>query len=190
MQALTDITWTKINETLREQWRWKSIRSLNFLTSYFILEENNYEMEMQRAYIWTSRMSNAQFSYSSFGFDFCGRSSQITPFYLKLYFTAAIFLYALPIFRKQLFLEHLCTIGSICSIEKDTMDTTRDSLKDCILACKISNQVQYKLWEKKSSHKHFVVILFKNDCSVRHMFCTIFLSLSVGKILRSSSNLP
>ena len=46
---------------------------------------------------------------------------------------------------------------------------------------------------KERFHNQPVVILFKNDCFVRHMFCTIFVSLSVAKILekyvRSSSYL-
>ena len=48
-------------------------------------------------------------------------------------------------FRKHLFLEHLCTMTFISSIEKDFIATTPDS--------------------------------FKNGCSVRHMFYTIFLYL-------------
>ena len=38
---------------------------------------------------------------------------------------------------------------------------------------------------KEKFHKQPVVILFKNDCSVRHMFCTIFVSLSVAKIFEN-----
>ena len=41
-----------------------------------------------------------------------GIVAKIKPFYMKLYFTVAVFLYVLPIFRK-LFLEHFRTIGSI-----------------------------------------------------------------------------
>ena len=83
-------------------------------------------------------------------------------------------------------------MASITSIEKDSIATTRDSFKDCILACKISNQVHTD-FEKRKVHKQPVVILLKNNCSVRHMFCTILVSLSVAKILekhiRSSSYL-
>ena len=50
---------------------------------------------------------------------------------------------------------------SISSIEKDSIATIQDSFKDCKL----------------------VAIFFKNDCSVRHTFYTIFFSLSVAKIL-------
>ena len=79
---------------------------------------------------------------------------------------------------------------SISSIEKDFKATTADSFKDCILACKISSQVHTNL-EKRKAIKQPVVMLFKNDCSVRHMFCRVFISLSVAKILekhvRSSS---
>ena len=71
---------------------------------------------------------------------------------------------------------------SISSIEKDFIATTPDSFKDCILACKISNQVHTDL-EKRKVIKQPVVMLFKNDCSVRHMFCRVFVSLSLAKIL-------
>ena len=77
------------------------------------------------------------------------------------------------------------------SFEKDSIATTQDSFKDCILACKISNQMHTN-FEKKTVRKQPMVILC-NDCSVRHMFCKIFVSSSVVKILekhvRSSSYL-
>ena len=37
---------------------------------------------------------------------------------------------------------------SISSVEKDSLATTPDSFKDCIMACKISNQV-YTNFEKR-----------------------------------------
>ena len=40
---------------------------------------------------------------------------------------------------------------------------------------------------KEKFHKQPVVILFKNDCCVRHMFFAIFFSLSAAKILRLRS---
>ena len=39
--------------------------------------------------------------------------------------------------RKHLYLEHLCTMASISSIEKHYMAPTRHSFKNCILACKM-----------------------------------------------------
>ena len=38
---------------------------------------------------------------------------------------------------------------SISSFEKDSIATTPDSFKDCIIACKISNQVHTKLEKRK-----------------------------------------
>ena len=38
---------------------------------------------------------------------------------------------------------------SISSIEKDSIATTPDSFKDCILACKISNQVHTNFEKRK-----------------------------------------
>ena len=81
---------------------------------------------------------------------------------------------------------------SISSIEEDSIATTPDSFRDCILACEISNQVHTNFEKRKvpqAASGNFV----QNACSVRHMFCTIFVSLSVAKILenhvRSSSYL-
>ena len=92
IQALIDIKLNKINETLREQWRPKSMRTLNFLSPNFIPDENKHQMDIQREYIWTSKMLNVQFPYAIFGFDVCQHSSQITPYYLKLYFAVDVFL--------------------------------------------------------------------------------------------------
>ena len=93
--------------------------------------------------------SNAQFSYSIFGFDVCAHISQITPYYLKLYFAVGVFLQVPPIFQKHLFLEHLSTMASISSIEKDSIATTRDSFKNCILACKIRNEMHTNFERRK-----------------------------------------
>ena len=40
-------------------------------------------------------------------------------------------------------------MASISSIEKDSIATTQDSFKDCILACKISNQMHTKFEKRK-----------------------------------------
>ena len=88
-------------------------------------------------------------SYAFFGFNACRHSSQITPYYLKLYFAEGVFLYVPPVFWKHLFLEHLCTMTSISSIEKDSIVTTPDCFKDCIIACKTSNHVHTNLEKTK-----------------------------------------
>ena len=38
------------------------------------------------------------------------------------------------VFRKHPFLERLCTMASISSVEKDSIATTQNSFKNCILA--------------------------------------------------------
>ena len=38
---------------------------------------------------------------------------------------------------------------SISSVEKDSIATTQDSFKDCILACKISNQMHTNFGKRK-----------------------------------------
>ena len=58
-------------------------------------------------------------------------------------------------------------------IEKDSIATTWDSFKDCILARKIWNQ---------RFHRQSVLALRRSGCSVRKMFCTIFVPLSVAKV--------
>ena len=72
-------------------------------------------------------------------------------------------------------------MDSINSIEKDSIAAAQDSFKNCILACKISNQMHTN-FEKKKLRKQSMVILC-NGCSVRQMFCTIFVSSTVAKIL-------
>ena len=52
-------------------------------------------------------------------------------------------------FRKHYFLEHLCTMDSINSIEKDSVAAAQDSFKNCILACKISNQMHTNFEKRK-----------------------------------------
>ena len=135
----------------------------------------------------TSRKSNARFPYVVFGSDVCRHISQIMPFNLKLYFGVGVFLQVPPIFRKNLFLEHLCKMVSISSIEKDSIATARDSFKDCIFTCNISNKMHTNV-EKRKVSQAARVILLKNCCSVRHMFCTIFVHLKFfEKHVRSSS---
>ena len=68
------------------------MRSLGFLSPNFIPEENKHEMDMQREYIWMSRTPNAQFLYAIFDFNVCWLSSQITPYYPKLYIAVRVFL--------------------------------------------------------------------------------------------------
>ena len=81
---------------------------------------------------------------------------------------------------------------SINSTEKDSVAATPDHFKDCILACKLSIKC-IQTSRKEKFHKQPVITLFRNDFSVRYMFCTIFVSLSAAKILekhvRSSSYL-
>ena len=68
-------------------------------------------------------------------------------------------------FANTFFLEHLCTMVSLGLIEKYSIATTRYSFKDCILACKIRNQMHIN-FEKRKFHKQSVVILLNNGCSV------------------------
>ena len=84
-----------------------------------------------------------------------------------------------------------CTKASLSSIEKDSKATTRDSFKDC-MSLHVKLEIKcIQILRKENFHKQSVIIWLKNGCSVRHMLCTIFVPLSVTKILekhvRSSS---
>ena len=57
-------------------------------------------------------------------------------------------------FRKHRFLEYFSTMAFIGSVEKDSI-TTQDSFKNCVLACKISNQ-RHKSFEKRKTWRQIV----------------------------------
>ena len=71
-------------------------------------------------------------------------------------------------------LEHSCKMASISSIEKDSIATTPDSFKDCLLACKISNQEHTNFQKRKvqqAASGNFVrKLLFCKTCSVQYVF--------------------
>ena len=71
---------------------------------------------------------------------------------------------------------------SISSFEKESITTAQDSFKDCIFACKISDQIHTNFEKRKvpqAASGNFVQkwLFFKTH------FCSIFFSLSVAKIL-------
>ena len=53
---------------------------------------------------------------------------------------------------KHLFLELLCTMASISSIEKDSIATNQDFVKDFTLACKIRNQIHANFEKRQVLH--------------------------------------
>ena len=76
-------------------------------------------------------------------------------------------------FRKHLYLEHLCTMASISLIEKDSIVPTRHSFKNYVLACKISNQMHTNFEEREVPQAvsgNFV----KKWLSVGHVLYNIF----------------
>ena len=83
---------------------------------------------------------------------------------------------------KNTFLENLSMMVSLILIEKYSVATSWDSFKYCILACKIRNQMHASFEERKVPQTlsgNFA----QNGSSIRHMFCTIFVPLSVAKAL-------
>ena len=76
-------------------------------------------------------------------------------------------------FRKHIFVEHLCAITFICSIEKDFKVTTQDSFNFVSLQVKLEIKcIQSSRREK--FHKQPVVVLLKDVCSVKHILYSIF----------------
>ena len=67
-------------------------------------------------------------------------------------------------------------MASISSIEKDTTVTWRDSFY---------RSYRYIENWKANAYKVQEMVLVKNDCSVKHMFYTIFVPLSIAKILEN-----
>ena len=84
----------------------------------------------------TTRTSNVRLLYVIFTSDVCRHSCLITPYHLQSNFGMGVFLYIPPIFWQQLLLEHLRAMAPIISIDMDSIVTTRNCFKDCILACK------------------------------------------------------
>ena len=79
---------------------------------------------------------------------------------------------------------------SLSSIEKDSIATTRDLFRDCILPCKIRNQTL----RKEKFHKQSVVILQKKFllfCKTCVLYNILLLSTAkvLEKYVRSSSYL-
>ena len=73
------------------------------------------------------------------------------------------------------------TVKGLSSIKKDSVVTTRDSSKDCILHVKLAIKC-IQTSRKEKFHQQSVVILLKNFVRhVRHMLCTTFVPLSVPK---------
>ena len=50
-------------------------------------------------------------------------------------------------------------------------------MNDCTLACKIRNQMYTKFKKRNIFHRLLAVLLLKNGCSIRNLFCKIFIPL-------------
>ena len=122
----------------------KIVRTLNFHALNFIPEENKHEMDMQKTYIWTSRSHSFRTILVLMCADILAKLHPTISSCISLW----VFSYKLlQYFENIFFLKHLCTMASISSIEKDFIATSRDSFKNCILTCKISNEM-YTNFEK------------------------------------------
>ena len=73
-------------------------------------------------------------------------------------------------------------MASISSIEKDSIATTRDSFKDCILACKINNKMHTN-FKKRKIPKAAKDTFVQKRLFCKTISCAMFVSLSVAKIL-------
>ena len=72
---------------------------------------------------------------------------------------------------------------SLSLIEKGSIATTQDSFKDCILACKIRNQMHTNFTKTKIPQADSGNFAQKWLFCKTYMFCTIFVPLSVAKVL-------
>ena len=126
-------------------------------------------MNMQKAYIWLPVRQMDNFSTQFLGVLSLGILAKLHPITLICIWVLIFSCRFLQYFENTFFrtLVH----DGFFKFNWDSIVTTRHSFKDCILA--------YKLREK--FFKQSVVILLISDCSVRHMFCTIFAPLSVAK---------
>ena len=80
-------------------------------------------------------------------------------------------------------LKHLCDNFYLNSIKKDFIVTIQDYFKDLSLHVKLEIKCIHSS-KKEKFRKQPVVVLTKNDCSVGHMFRTIFVLSSISKVLQ------
>ena len=144
----------KINETLREQWRAKAIKNLNFHTPNFIPEEKNMKWTCKRH---TYELAGRQMHSFRTQFLVLMSAGILAKLHLssEVVFRCGCFFISSSNISKTSFLEHLCTMTSISWFEKDSVATIRDSFKKCILACKISNQMHTNFEKRKVPQTKF-----------------------------------
>ena len=110
-----------------------------------------------------------------------GILAKLHPFLNEVVLRCCCFLVSSSNIFKVPFLEHLCTMATVSSLEKDFIATIRDYYKNCIFARKIIHQLHTQTSRTEELRKKSVLILLKNGCSVRHMFFSVFAPLSVTK---------
>ena len=94
-----------------------------------------------------------------------------------------MFSYKIPKYFENTFLENTCVQWLLkVPLKKITSQLLEILSKIVFLHVKLAIMC-IQSSKKETFHKQPVGFLFKNNCSVRHMFCTIFVSLSVAKIL-------
>ena len=109
-------------------------------------------MNMQRAYIWRPGRQMHSFRTQFLVLMSAGILAKLQPI-IWSYILLGVFSYKfLQYFENTFFLEHLCTMASISLIENNSIVTTWDSLKNCLLACKISNQMHTNFEKRKVPH--------------------------------------
>ena len=116
------------------------------------------------------RMSNLWPLSIVFSSGLCGHVGQLWVLFCKF-----LNIFRTPFIRKFVF------NGFYRFNSENSIVIIQDSFKDCILARKIGNQMHTKLGEK-TFQKQTVVTSLKNVCSIKYMFCTVFIQSSVTKI--------
>ena len=122
------------------------------------------------------RHTNVRLLYVLFMSDVCRHIGLIKPYYLMLFFFwyGCFLVNSYNILRANSYRTLVCDIFHKFNWEKF------HSNYSIVTACNIGNQSSRKeMFDKKP-----VVAFLRNDRSVRHIFPTIFISLSVTKVLK------
>ena len=74
-------------------------------------------------------------------------------------------------------------VVSLSSIEKDSITTNRDSFKDCILACKIRNQMHTNFEKRK------VPQTVSDNLAQKWLFCKTYVLYNICSFIGGQSSL-
>ena len=121
----------------------------NLLFPYLILEENKYEIYIQKSYIWRQGKQRLT-SEGNFEAQRLRRYWSNYTLLPKIYSVWVFSCTLMQCFPLTLTLEYIRSRGSTSSVENNYKETTYDSCKDWLLAYKTGNQIhKIKFKERK-----------------------------------------